>query len=96
MKSCFSFNALIFIVIVILTILNVAGIFQNLSDLEYLKEFLVNSNGLGEILYFCISFLNVIFLPVPAFILYVVGVSLFGPWTTFLLSSLSVILGSII
>ncbi len=95
-KSLFLFNIVALIVIGCLAIMNLCGIFENLSDLEKVKQFILKSGNWGYVIYALLTVLNVVILPIPALIFMLAGVAVFGAVKTFIISYISVMIGSII
>lgn len=92
-----------FVVIVafaILTLLCVlifkqTGVLEKFKTAEDIKNFILSGGNFSLIIFLLIQFLQVTILPVPAFITTVAGAIIFGPWKTFVLSFISIILGSL-
>ncbi len=95
-KSSFSLNVLTFVIIAFFSILNLAGIFSSLQDMDKVKQLIVDSGPWGYLVYGLISIANVVILPIPAVLFYLVGVALFGPWITFIIAYVTVLIGSFI
>jgi len=94
-KSLFLFNIIALIIIGSFAIINLCGIFDNLSDLEKIKQLILNSGNWGYIIYAVLTILNVVILPIPAFVLMVAGVAIFGAVKTFIITFIGVITGSV-
>ena len=69
------------------------GKFNNVQEL---KQLILNCGFLSYAVFVIVQFLQVIILPIPAFLVTIVGVILFGPFISFLLSLLAILLGSIV
>lgn len=95
-KSLFLFNIVAFIIIGSLTIMNLCGIFDNLSNWEKVKQLILNSGNWGYVIYALLTILNVIILPIPALVFMLAGVAVFGAVKTFIISYISVMVGSVI
>ncbi|MCM1296269.1 MAG: VTT domain-containing protein [Muribaculaceae bacterium] len=95
-KSLFLFNVVAFIVIGSLAILNLCGVFDNMSDLEKVKQLILDSGSWGYVIYALLTILNVVVLPIPALIMMLAGVAVFGAPKTFIISYISVMIGSAI
>ena len=64
--------------------------------MQELKQLILNCGFLSYAVFVIVQFLQVIILPIPAFLVTIVGVILFGPFISFLLSLLAILLGSIV
>ena len=95
-KSLFSINGFIAFILLILVILNVSGVFQNFSDVEKIKTLILDSKGLGIIIYFFAIVFQVVVLPIPALLFYLAGTAIYGPLYAFIISYLATIVGSFI
>lgn len=65
------------------------------KDVKKLKEWILAWGFWSYLIFVILQFLQVSFLPLPASLTTLAGVIIFGPFYTFLLSTLSIILGSI-
>lgn len=72
------------------------GVFDKLYNLELIKNFILSTGIYGQVVYVCLQIIQVVILPIPSIILNLAGVALFGPWQSFFLISLGVMIGSII
>ena len=95
-KSFFIFNVFCTIIIFIFFILNVCGIFYTISDLEKIKLLIIRQGNVGYLFYILIQILNVVILPMPAFVFHLAGTAIFGSIIAFLLGLISGVIGSII
>lgn len=95
-KSLFIFNVMTFLVIICFGILNLLGIFERFSDLEKIKQLILSAGGFGYLLYALILLLNVVILPLPAFLFIIAGVAIYGPLIAFIINYISFVVGSII
>ncbi len=95
-KTAFILNFVAFFIIGGLTILNLFGLFENFSNINNIKKLILDSGNFGFLVYVILQLLNVVILPLPGFIFIIVGIAIFGAKTTFYLTVLSFILGSII
>ncbi len=96
MRSSFVINCLLLLIITTFVILNQKNIFRDLSDFDKVKNLIINAGKTGYIIFCLIQIIQVVILPVPAFIFYLVGTAIYGPTLSFLLSYISVIIGSVI
>lgn len=95
-KSLFIFNFVTFIVIICFGVLSVLGIFETFSDLEKIKQLILSAGSFGYLVYALILLLNVVILPLPAFLFILAGVAVYGPLIAFIINYISFVLGSII
>ncbi len=95
-RSLFLFNVVALIVIGSLAVMNLCGIFDSLSDFEKVKQLILDSGNWGYTIYAALTVLNVVILPIPAAMLMLAGVAVFGAVKTFIISYISVMIGSVI
>lgn len=95
-KLTFTFNVSMFVMLVSYIALDVSGVFDQLSNMELIKNFILGTGFWGMAVYIGVQIIQVVFLPLPSIVINLVGVALYGPTIAFLLSSVGVILGSII
>ncbi len=96
LRTIFVMSCMLFAVFAFFTICNLLGVFESLEDIEKIKQMIVNSGGFGYFIFCFVIIIQVIFLPIPAILLYLVGISLYGPFTAFVLCYMSTIIGSAI
>ena len=87
--------ALTLLVLAIYLPLKLTGTIDKIDSAEKLKEVILEWGAYSYIIFIIIQFLQVTFLPLPAVVTTVAGTLVFGPWITFGLSLLAVMLGSI-
>lgn len=85
-----------FAILLILFLLKKSGLLNNLSSFSELKAFINGFGAYSIIIYVIIQFLQVVVLPLPSVLIIGVGVFLFGPINTIILSSIGIIFGSIV
>lgn len=95
-KLAFTFNIMMFVMLIGYIALDVSGVFEQLSNMELIKNFILGTGFWGMGVYIGVQIIQVVFLPLPSIVINLVGVALYGPTLAFLLSSLGVCLGSII
>jgi len=95
-KSLFIFNVIVLVIVAVFVILSANGIFKNFSDIDKIKQSILEGGNTSYIIYILVQILNVVFLPLPSFVVIILGVSLFGPIKAFFLTVIGVIIGSII
>lgn len=76
-------------------VLKFTGLLNNFNSLEDVKQFILSGGKLSIFIFILIQFLQVTFLPIPAILTTLAGALIFGPWQTFLVSLISIMLGSI-
>lgn len=95
-KTLFIFNVVALITISSFSILSVYGLFETFSNMEKIKQLILESGNLGYLIYTIILLLNVVLLPLPSFVFILAGVAIYGPFTAFILCYISFVVGSII
>jgi uncharacterized membrane protein YdjX (TVP38/TMEM64 family) len=85
-----------FAILLVLFLLKKSGLLNNLSSFSELKAFINGFGAYSIIIYVIIQFLQVVVLPLPSVLIIGVGVFLFGPINTIILSSIGIIFGSIV
>lgn len=88
-------GALILLVLAIYLPLELTGTIEKIDSAEKLRDVILAGGAYSYIIFIVIQFLQVTFLPLPAVVTTVAGTLVFGPWITFGLSLLAVMLGSI-
>ena len=68
---------------------------KNMDSIDSLRNYISRSGVWSYALFWLLQFLQVTFLPIPSMLTTVAGVLLFGPFITFVLSYLAIMLGSI-
>ena len=94
-KNFFITLFIIFFLIGLYFILKYVGFFKKFNNLQEIKN-LIRSAGFWSYSVFAVlQFLQVTLIPLPASVTTIAGVIIFGPLVAFLISTLSIILGSI-
>ena len=75
--------------------LKYTGMLEKFNSAEDIKQFILSGGNLSVFLFFLLQFLQVTFLPLPAFLTTVVGALIFGPLNSFLISLIAIMLGSV-
>ena len=88
-------GALILLALAIYLPLELTGTIDKIDSAEKLRDIILEWGAYSYIIFIIIQFLQVTFLPLPAVVTTVAGTLVFGPWITFGLSLLAVMLGSI-
>lgn len=82
--------------LMILYLMRSYGFFDKIDSIEDFREYISSFGGYAIILFILIQFLQVVILPIPAFITVGAGVLLFGAFYGALYSCIGIILGSIV
>lgn len=93
----FIFVTLIFAVVILgaYFALKYTGMLDKFNSAEDIKNFILSGGNLSVFLFILLQFLQVTFLPLPAFLTTVVGALIFGPLNSFIMSLFAIILGSV-
>ncbi|MBE5731172.1 MAG: TVP38/TMEM64 family protein [Clostridiales bacterium] len=67
-----------------------------LKDFDAIRSFILSTEQWGVITFLVLTVMQVIFLPIPAAVTILIGVAIYGPLVSFLLSLLGTYIGSII
>ena len=90
-----SFPAIVlFIVIFVILIKKDYNFISLFNDAERLKEYILSYGNLAPFIFGIVQFLQVIISPIPGNLTTVAGGAIFGFWPSFLISAVSIILGS--
>lgn len=84
------------IILIAYIILDRTGLLYKFKDTEEIKKFIIDSGKWGIIVFFLLNLLQVLILPIPAAVTMVIGVMIYGPHISFLISTVATIAGSII
>ncbi len=82
--------------VVTLYFLKISGILSKISNVTSLRNYVASFGASGIFVYILIQFLQVVVLPIPAFITTVAGVYLFGSFYASIYSLVGILLGSIL
>ncbi len=72
------------------------GLNEKFTDFDALKGFILGSGFWGVAVFIGLTVIQVVVLPIPAAITIVLGVAIYGPTLSFILSTIGTIIGSII
>lgn len=95
-KSFFLVVLCVFIIVITLYLLKTTGFLNKFDSIESFREYIHSFGNNAVILFVVIQFLQVVVLPIPAFITVGAGVLLFGPFLGAIYSCLGIISGSIV
>lgn len=77
-------------------LLKASGLWERFDSAEEIKEFILSGGVFSYAVFFFIQFVQVTFIPIPAFITTVAGTLVFGPWVTTFISIIAQMLGAIL
>lgn len=89
-------NIAALIVILSYIALYYTGTLEKITSVEELRAFVSESGQWGIVILFLLTLLEVVVLPIPAAVTILLGVLLYGPTVSFIVSTLGTIVGSII
>lgn len=89
-------NALILSATLILYFLKISGFFEKIRTIEEFRSYISSFGAYAAVLFIVIQFLQVVILPIPAFITVGAGVLLFGPLKGAIYSFIGIISGSML
>ncbi len=95
-KLFFLFVVLLFLIICALYFIKITGFLDQMDSVDDFRQYVSSFGSYAIILFVVIQFLQVVVLPIPAFITVGAGVLLFGPFLGSILSCIGIILGSIV
>ncbi len=72
-----------------------SGVLKKWADPQKIKSMILKGGNWSIFILFVIQFLQVTFIPLPAMVTTIAGVLVFGPWTTFWVSTIAIILASL-
>lgn len=77
-------------------VLKYTGTLHKFDSPEKIQAFIQKGGSWSLLILFAIQFLQVTFIPLPAMMTTIAGVFIFGPWTTFWVSTLAILLASLL
>lgn len=89
-------NILMILFAVIYYLLWANNLIVYMNSVESIKELIISTGIWGQLVFTLIQFLQVVILPIPAIISTLAGVAIFGPFISFVLSCIGIILGSFV
>lgn len=87
---------LIAIVVVAYVVFKITGIWQKVNSIEKLRDIVENGGMFSFVVFIVLQILQTTVLQIPAIFVTIAGTLVFGRWTAFILSYISVMIGSII
>lgn len=89
-------NGLSAVVLVLYIALYYSGVLEKINNVEELRKFVKESGQWGVLVLFGLTLLQVVVLPIPAAVTILLGVLMYGPTVSFIVSTIGTITGSII
>ena len=89
-------NGLSAVVLVSYIALYYSGVLAKINNVEELRKFVKESGQWGVLVLFGLTLLQVVVLPIPAAVTILIGVLMYGPTVSFIVSTVGTITGSII
>lgn len=89
-------NIFIAILLLALYLFKISGLMDKINTIEDFRAFISSFGGSAVILFIVLQFLQVVLLPIPAFVTVGAGVLLFGPLYGAIYSSIGIIFGSLV
>ena len=84
------------VVFALFLILKTSGLLNEVSDMEHVRQLILQSGGFGILICFVLVIVNVVILPAPAIVFYLAITAVYGSWMGFLISYIGVMIGSLI
>lgn len=83
-------------IVVTYIILDSTGVLEQISSFEVLKQLILDTKQWGIITFLLLTVFQVVVLPIPAMITVLIGVAIYGPLWSFVLSTIGTLIGSFI
>ncbi|MDR3319286.1 MAG: TVP38/TMEM64 family protein [Clostridiales bacterium] len=77
-------------------ILDAYGVFQDLSNIELIKSFILSTGPWGKVVFILLTILQTVVLPIPALVVSLVGTALYGRLEGFIYCTVGVMIGTVI
>ena len=84
------------IILTCYVLLDVTGVLDKITSFDVLKQFILNTKQWGIIVFVLLTVFQVVVLPIPAIVTVLIGVAVYGPWLSFILSTIGTLIGSLI
>lgn len=91
-----TFAILVQFVVVLFIIFYYTGVLSNFNSIENIRKYFEGFGIWAWAIFLAIQIAQVVILPIPGQITTIAGVIIFGPWITFVISSIAIMLGSTI
>ncbi len=95
-KLLILFNVIAFLSLISYIVLYQTGVLERIKNIEELRSFIGKAGGWGIMVFFMLTLLQVVILPIPAAVTILLGVIIYGPTVSFIVSTLGTIAGSVI
>lgn len=95
-KLFFLLVMLLFLLVCALYFIKITGFLDRIDSVDDFRQYVSSFGAYASVLFVIIQFLQVVVLPIPAFITVGAGVLLFGPLIGAILSCVGIILGSLV
>jgi uncharacterized membrane protein YdjX (TVP38/TMEM64 family) len=95
-KLCIVLSLFALILLAIYLPLKLSGALFLIDSAEELKELILSGGMYSYLVFFAIQFLQVVVLPIPAFISTLAGALVFGPWIASIISFVAILFGSLV
>lgn len=95
-KILFLIEGAIALVLLVLFMLKKSGFLERVDSIDSFRDYIASFGNLAVIVFIILQFLQVVVLPIPAFITVGAGVLLFGPLVGAIYSCIGIIAGSIV
>lgn len=84
------------VVIVLYVIVEQTGLLKYFEDFDAIRDFILRTKQWGVIVFLLLTIFQVVFLPIPAAVTILIGVVIYGPLVSFILSLVGTYIGSVI
>ncbi len=95
-KLVSTINVVFLLVAMLIILFKNVGLFDKLNSAEAIKNLILSSGKWGIVVFFVITLLQVVVLPIPASVTVLLGALIYGSTVSFLVSVLATIVGSLI
>ena len=96
LKWTIVFLALVFIFLICFFILKVTGLWEKVNSIEKIRKIVEGGGVFSFIIFMLLQILQTTILQIPSILVTIAGSVIFGRWTAFFLSFISVMLGSML
>ena len=72
------------------------GLYEKFSDFEVIRSFILKSGGWGYAIFIGLTVFQVVVLPIPEAVTILLGVAIYGPTASFILSVIGTVIGAVI
>ncbi len=95
-RLCITVTISMALILLAYIILDQTGVFDTLNNMELIKNFILSTGMWGRLVFVLVQIAQVVFLPLPAILINLTGVALYGPAQGFFLSLIGTLIGSVI